>query len=110
MGYLDCYGTPEMIGKIGTDIQDNKCSWLVVQALARASPDQRKVLETHYGKDNPGDIAKIKALYNELQLEKLYLEFEEKTYASLQLKISQITRVPPTVFTTLLSKIYKRSK
>jgi farnesyl diphosphate synthase len=43
--YLDCYGAPEVIGKIGTDIQDNKCSWLVVQALAKASPQQRQVLQ-----------------------------------------------------------------
>ena len=43
--YLDCYGAPEVIGKIGTDIEHNKCGWLVVQALARVSPAQRVVLE-----------------------------------------------------------------
>jgi farnesyl diphosphate synthase len=32
-----------VIGKIGTDIEDSKCSWLVVQALSRVSPKQRKV-------------------------------------------------------------------
>jgi len=31
------------IGKIGTDIQDNKCSWLIVQALLVVNAKQRKV-------------------------------------------------------------------
>jgi farnesyl diphosphate synthase len=43
--YLDCYGAPEVIGKIGTDIEDNKCSWLINQALFQASPEQRSLLE-----------------------------------------------------------------
>jgi farnesyl diphosphate synthase len=43
--YLDCYGDPAVIGKVGTDIEDNKCSWLVVQALARCTDAQRKVFE-----------------------------------------------------------------
>ena len=43
--YLDCYGDPSVIGKIGTDIEDNKCGWLIVKALERASPEQRKLLE-----------------------------------------------------------------
>ena len=42
---LDCFGDPSVIGKIGTDIEDNKCSWLVVQALQRADARQRAVIE-----------------------------------------------------------------
>lgn len=43
--YLDLFGDPSVTGKIGTDIQDNKCSWLVVQCLQRASPEQRQILQ-----------------------------------------------------------------
>jgi farnesyl diphosphate synthase len=45
---LDCYGTPEQSGKIGTDILDNKCSWLINAALKVANADQRKVLDVRY--------------------------------------------------------------
>lgn len=57
--YLDCYGDPEVIGKIGTDIQDNKCGWLVVQALARATPEQRKILEvrSELGEETRGHLS-----------------------------------------------------
>ncbi|KAF4991121.1 hypothetical protein F66182_16580, partial [Fusarium sp. NRRL 66182] len=48
--YLDAFGSPETIGKIGTDIQDNKCSWLVNQALTMVTPEQRKLLDEAYGR------------------------------------------------------------
>ncbi|KAF2620279.1 hypothetical protein F2Q68_00040320, partial [Brassica cretica] len=42
--YLDCFADPETLGKIGTDIEDFKCSWLVVKALERCSKEQTEIL------------------------------------------------------------------
>lgn len=108
--YLDCFGDPETIGKIGTDIEDNKCSWLVVQALDRATAEQRAVIEANYGKSDPECVKAIKDLYNDLQLENLFKEYETKSYNDLISKIEGQTLLPKDVFLPLLQKIYKRKK
>jgi farnesyl diphosphate synthase len=108
--YLDCFAPPEVIGKIGTDIEDNKCSWLVVQALKRVTPAQRKVLEENYGHHDPQKVKKVKALYNELQLERIFHEYEEESYKAIQKLLSEIHSMPKEAFEFLLKKIYKRSK
>ena len=46
--FLDCFGDPEVTGKIGTDIEDGKCSWLVVTALSICSPTQRQLIQVLY--------------------------------------------------------------
>lgn len=107
---LDCFGDPAVIGKVGTDIQDNKCSWLVVQAMARASPAQQDVLRAHYGQDNEESIAAVKAVYRELDLEAVFREFEDKAHAALIAEINGQSSVPAAVFTPLLAKIFKRAK
>ena len=43
--YFDCYGDPSVTGKVGTDIEGNKCSWLVVQSLSRVTVEQRDMLK-----------------------------------------------------------------
>ena len=47
--FLDCFGNPEVTGKIGTDIQDNKCTWLAVLCMQRASPEQKQIMLDCYG-------------------------------------------------------------
>jgi farnesyl diphosphate synthase len=108
--YLDCFGDPETIGKIGTDIEDNKCSWLVVQAMERASEVQKKVIEENYGKTDEACVKKIKDLYNELKLEELFKSYETESYESMVKTIEGQSVVPKGVFMPLLAKIYKRSK
>jgi len=49
--FLDCFGNPEVTGKIGTDIQDNKCSWLAVVAMQRANVEQKQIMIDCYGKE-----------------------------------------------------------
>eukprot|EP00343_Euplotes_focardii_P011072 CAMPEP_0205831482 /NCGR_PEP_ID=MMETSP0206-20130828/44195_1 /ASSEMBLY_ACC=CAM_ASM_000279 /TAXON_ID=36767 /ORGANISM="Euplotes focardii, Strain TN1" /LENGTH=89 /DNA_ID=CAMNT_0053136165 /DNA_START=57 /DNA_END=323 /DNA_ORIENTATION=+ len=58
--YLDCYGDPEAIGKVGTDIMDHKCTWLVMKALQKVTKEQRQILENHYGKEEEEHQSKIK--------------------------------------------------
>ena len=107
--YLDCYGDEKTIGKIGTDIQDNKCSWLVVQALTRCSPAQRALPEANYGRNDTKCVAAVKQLYAELKLADVFARYEDDTHKQLQAAIARSTAVPPAVFQMFLSKIFKRA-
>ncbi|KAM9782668.1 farnesyl pyrophosphate synthase [Neosynchiropus ocellatus] len=109
--YLDCYGDPAVTGKIGTDIQDNKCSWLVVTALEVMTPDQRSQLEACYGRHDDASVEKVKALYETLQMPKRYHKYEEESYTRLQKLIARHAQnLPHSVFLNFAQKIYKRNK
>ena len=113
--YLDCFGDPDVTGKIGTDIQDGKCSWLIVVALQRATPKQKAELQKHYGSVDPENIAKIEDIYEELKLQKLFLQYEEEAYNDILSRIGQMSGggsnkgLNPEVFYYFLNKIYKRN-
>jgi farnesyl diphosphate synthase len=121
--FLDYSGTPKQIGKIGTDIIDNKCSWCINTALSIASPAQRNILDENYGRKNATKEAAVKALFDEVGLPERYREYEENVYRRITGLIERIPEVmvSPTygnepamlqrqVFQTFLNKIYKRTK
>jgi len=120
--FLDYAGTPEQIGKVGTDIVDNKCSWCIVTAIALATPRQRQILEENYGKkEEDGTIGeqerRVKEVYDAVGLRKRYAEYEESSYWRI---LGLIERIPAEaewdgvlkreMFTNFLQKIFKRTK
>lgn len=111
--FLDAFGTPEQIGKIGTDIQDKKCGWLFVNAYhSMVDSTQKKYLDKHYGNCSVGskEEKKIKAMYKDIGLEAKYHAYEEASYAQIMQLKGSVSSVPWAVFETFLEKVYKRKK
>jgi len=111
--FLDCFGDPVEIGKVGTDIQDGKCSWLVVKALEMANHEQKKILALHYGSQRDEDVARVKQLYDQLGLVEIYRSYENEFHTNIMDHIEKVcagNAVPKEVFTIFLDKVYKRTK
>jgi farnesyl diphosphate synthase len=111
--YLDCFATPEELGKIGTDIQDKKCGWLFVHAYhSLATADEKAVFDKLYGKCKvqSSEEKQIKDLYTKLDLKKMYAKYEADSYEKIMSLKGTVKQVPWGVFDAFLKKIYKRSK
>ncbi|XP_048323273.2 farnesyl pyrophosphate synthase [Ziziphus jujuba] len=109
--YLDCFGDPKVIGKVGTDIEDFKCSWLVVKAVELSNEEQKKLLYENYGKTDEACVAKVKELYNVLNLQGVFEEYESNSYQKLVTSIEvHPSKAVQAVLKSFLAKIYKRLK
>lgn len=119
--FLDFVGTPEQLGKVGTDIVDGKCSWCVNTALAHVTPAQRALLDADYGRNDPAAEVRVKALYEDIGLRGLYEQYEKAAYKRIIALIETIPEHPASedsgsvvlkreVFTSFLDKINKRQK
>eukprot|EP00808_Paulinella_micropora_P010676 g3797.t1 len=107
--YLDCFGDSQVMGKVGTDIRDHKCTWLLLQALGLASPAQLQSLKEWYGKDE--EEAKVKNLYRTLGLPKLYQKQEEKSLREIRKLIKDASdAIKEAVFLPVLDKMHGRPK
>ncbi|KAJ2930017.1 hypothetical protein H1R20_g7081, partial [Candolleomyces eurysporus] len=108
--WLDYSATPEVLGKIGTDIVNNKFSWVINTALLLTSStnssgnlfspkltparlaELRKVLEKNYGKKDPQAVHenRVKAVYEELNIRGAYEKYEETVVGILKGRIGSV--------------------
>ncbi|KFZ21436.1 hypothetical protein V502_02934 [Pseudogymnoascus sp. VKM F-4520 (FW-2644)] len=106
---LDVYGDPLDTGKIGTDIQENKCTWLSVEALQHCDVEQKRVLENCYGSQEREDILKVQAVFEELNLVKLFGNWDKEMLAKLDTVIEQVSKeagLKKEIFSGLVSKYF----
>lgn len=108
--FIDAFGDPEVTGKIGTDIEEKTCTWLVVQALKVCTEEDREVLTQNYGKKDTVCSDRVKALYRKLQVPEAFQEFEQTSYEKVRRMIDEVTDMPTGAFEFLLAKIYKRNR
>ncbi|KAL7935751.1 farnesyl pyrophosphate synthetase 1 [Trichoderma chlorosporum] len=88
--YVDVYGDYAITGKHGTDIQDNKCTWFIIEGLSRANEEQRRQLLQSYGKKESSQIDTVKRVFEELELAKAFREYEKKQRAKIEGIIADI--------------------
>ena len=87
---LDCFADPDVIGKIGRDIEEGKCTWLwytAMELLPVSSDTHNRLIDLFTSPSRSSDhlvVAEIKQIYREIGLE---TEFEKyKSKISLEIK------------------------
>lgn len=108
--YLDAFGDPAVTGKVGTDIEDGKCTWLAVDALGRVSAEQRAAVQANYGKHDAAAVGRVKDVYRAVGVPDAFAAYEERSYQKIVGMIDEVRDMPTGAFTFLLAKIYKRQK
>ena len=80
--------------------------------MSLANETQLATIKENYGIDDEEKINSIKAIYQELELENVFKTFENESYTKITAMISKFdgAQVPHEVFTSMLAKVYKRTK
>ncbi|GKZ28865.1 hypothetical protein AbraIFM66950_001489 [Aspergillus brasiliensis] len=82
--YLDIVGALHMTGKIGTHIQENKCSWVIIQALQICSEAQWGVLLENYGQSSQDSALKCQRIFEALPFREFYKSEESRALGRIE--------------------------
>jgi farnesyl diphosphate synthase len=103
--WLDVYGDPELMGKIGTDLQSGKVTWLSCRAMELCDDKQRAELVKSLGADE----TKAREIYAAVNVSGEYERYEKETRESLQKRVESLADVyPKASIQALLRSLTKR--
>ncbi|KAJ6235999.1 farnesyl-pyrophosphate synthetase [Anaeramoeba flamelloides] len=90
------------------DIQLGKCSWLIVAAIKHSNEEQIQKLKVNYGIPNQKATQIVKEIYNQLNLVRIYQDFEQKSFNSITQSLDNLKYNPKEIFSILLNQIFYR--
>ena len=110
---LDAFGDPKVTGKIGTDVEEGKCTWLLCRLLEKTDQKEETgtfhLLKKHYG--TPSGAGAIKQIYEQKGLKADFAHFERQLGTEIETGINQLKgEWRRTLFSTFLRKIQYRIK
>ena len=111
--FLDCWGDPERIGKIGTDIEEGKCSWPIMMALQKGTQKQIREIKKNFAKYDSKCIKRVKEIYDEMNLKDFFYKEEETKYQEIMAILDGMKTksvLDPKIFKLFVDRIYKRQK
>jgi len=86
--YTNCYVDPQ-----GSDIEDGRLTLLIVLALQRANPEQKKLLNANYGCEEPEKVEIVKQIYMDLKLKKVLAAQISNTEKDIHSRIQGISKL-----------------
>ncbi|EAA18024.1 farnesyl pyrophosphate synthase [Plasmodium yoelii yoelii] len=75
--YLDIFGDFTQTGKMGSDIQNNKLTWLLIKAFELCSESDKEKIIKNYGKNNVASVKIIDNIYEKYNIKEHYNIYEQ---------------------------------
>lgn len=77
-------------GTIGTDIQNNKCTWLAVTCIERATKAQKQLFMQNYGQNDVVKVNTIIKMYDEMCITDAYQKHQKELYNNILIETEQL--------------------
>lgn len=93
---LDCFGDPSIIGKVGRDIEEGKCTWLWYTALEESAEErelQQELVSLYTAPTRATDPAianRVKEIYKQLDLSAVFARYVSDLKRKIESCISSI--------------------